>query len=101
MRIILLPFAVAIILFASIASANDVPIEKKSAELGTKEQCQAFIKEEAKKMKDRGYKARAIMGLVFVCDNENYHIEMTCVESTAWLEIFNQDNSDWKRFYVD
>lgn len=92
---------VTILTFSSFALASDTPIKSLSEEKGTETQCKTFVKHEAQKLKATGFKCRTVMGIVYVCDNDLYHAEWGCEGSKAWMEVFTQDGSDWKKFYVD
>ncbi|MBV5334676.1 MAG: hypothetical protein JZU49_02600 [Sulfuricurvum sp.] len=92
--------AVAIMLMVtSNLMASDIPIKSLTEEKGTSAQCKAFIENEAQKLKAKGFKCRSVMGVVYVCDNDLFHSEWGCEGSEAWMEVFEQDGSDWKRFY--
>jgi len=101
MRHFILSFFIVSTLFSSFAVASDNPIESRRVEKDTADQCQSFIRNEAKKIKKKGYQCRSVMGIVLICDNETRHTELCCTGSEASIEIFTQDGSDWKRFYVD
>jgi len=85
----------------SVLSAGDTPIKSLSEEKGTETNCISFIKNEASRLKRNAFHCRAVIGIVFVCDNALYHSELSCEGSKAWMEVFVQDGTNWKRFYVD
>ena len=100
MKFFTLSLTMIILLFPFIAAA-DQPIKSLTEDKGSASQCQSFIKNEVRKLNAKGFKCRTVMGIVFVCDNDVYHAEWGCEGSEAWMEVFDQNDRNWKRFYID
>jgi hypothetical protein len=99
-KICIVAVSMMLSMLVSNSVASDTPIKSLREKKRTEAECRAYIKKHANLLIPQ-FQCRNILnlGVVHACDNELFHVELSCNDTTASYDVFAQDGSDWKRFY--